>query len=114
MIEITPEYKTQIQRQIIQAMIQGIESNTFDYRQVYLVANFALEELEKVTTHPELVTFLEKLTQKWPIFAKVGNVEMGKVIEEKKDDLTAEVVQMMKEGDIEGALEAAKGYTTHQ
>lgn len=113
MIEITPEYKTEIQRQIIQAMIQGIESNTFDYSQVHLVANFALEELEKVTTHSELVAFLEKLNQKWPIFAKVGNAEMGKVIEKQKDDLTAEVIQMMKQGDIDGALEAAKEYTTH-
>jgi hypothetical protein len=113
MIEITPEYKTDIQRQIIQAMIEGIESKTFDYRQVHLVANFALEELAKVTTHPQLIAFLEKLTQKWPIFAKVGNTEMGKVIEERKDTLTAEVIQMVKQGDIDTALKTVKEYTTH-
>lgn len=94
-------------------MISSLEANSLNADQTHLIANFVLERLQPVQNHAELVSFLTDLANRWPVFAPLGNMEMGKAIESHKEDLTKDVLTKVKSGDIEGALEMAKGLTQH-
>lgn len=113
MDQIAPADKTTIEQQIIQLMTSSLEAKTLEADQTHLIANFVLEHLEAVQTHAELVNFLSSLAEKWPIFAPLGNIEMGKTIAAHRDELTHNVMDKVKSGDIDGALEMAQSLTPH-
>lgn len=114
MDQVTPAYKEQIQGQILSIMTTGLESNSLHTTQIPLIAGFVREKIETVATHTQLVAFLAELAQKWPVFAPLGNMEMGKAIEAHKGQLTDDVMNKVKSGDIDGALEMAQGLTSHK
>lgn len=113
MDQITPEYKEQVQGQILSIMSAALEANTLKTDQTPVIAGFVREKIEAVQTHVQLVEFLAELAQKWPIFASLGNMEMGRAIEAHKGEFTHGVIDKVKSGDIDGALKMAQGLTPH-
>ena len=94
-------------------MTASLEVKTLEASETHLIANFVLEHLATVQTHADLVNFLSELSEKWSVFAPLGNIEMGKTIAAHRDELTHDVMDKVKSGDIDGALEMAQSLTPH-
>lgn len=109
MDQIGPNKKIQIEREIIAMITSSLESKTLASDQLHLIANYIKERLPVVTTHTDLIAFFEGLAASWPIFASLGNAEMGKAIEEHRKEVIISTSEMVKEGHMDQALANMKG-----
>lgn len=105
---VTATYRAEVERRILETMARALESNQLKEEDTAKIAQFILDYLDECDTHPEVITFLDKLAQQWPVFAELGNSEMARVIESKKSDVTKNMEQLIHQGNIQGALETAK------
>lgn len=111
MDQIGPNKKLEIEREIINKITISLESKVLASDQLHLIANYVKEYLPNVATHTQLITFFEGLAASWPVFASLGNVEMGRAIEEHRKDVLLSTSAMMKGGHIDQALTAMKEET---
>ena len=110
---ITSEYRTEVERHILEVMASALESSALTEVESGEVARFILNHLDKAETHQELVVFLTQLAERLPIFTHLGNIEMAKAIEAKKGDVTTQMASYLRNGDIQAALDAANVLKTH-
>ncbi len=109
MDQIGPDKKLEIEREIINMITTSLESGQLANDQLHLVANFIKEELPTVENHAQLIAFFERFAASWPVFATLGNIEMGRAIEGQRQDTLASTSAMIKNGDVEQALTNMKG-----
>lgn len=105
---VTEEYRTNIERRILEILANALESSQITEAESTSVARYILDHLDNVQSHPELVQFLSELAQKWPIFTEVGNTEMARAIEANKSTVTSNMETLIRQGNIQAALDAAK------
>lgn len=110
-MQLDNAYRSEVQRQLIYAMVTGLENGQLKNDQLPQIATQILDGLPKSQTHQELVSFLEKLGQQWDIFMTVANSEMGRMIETKKDGIVNKALSLAKGGNIDDALSVAKTLT---
>jgi len=108
---ITPEHKEEIQKSIVEAVIQALESEHLTESDLPAIGQFVLERIDHITTHDELVKFVGELATKWPVFKHIESTE--KAVAERQEDIqTAEKVEdLVSSGKIEEALGLAKSAT---
>ena len=107
-MRISPEYREDVERRILQIMATALESNTLTEADAPLIAKYIIENLDHVEDHQELVRFLDGLSSQWPIFTEVGNIEMAKGIEQNKAAVTHQMEDLVHQGNIQGALDTAQ------
>lgn len=72
-----------------------------------IIAQFILDNIDKPTTHQELITLLEELANKWPVFGPILVMERAASGEEKTDEAVEQIQQLIKEDRIDEAIAAA-------
>lgn len=73
--EVTKERKEQIQRKILEIIIDALERNLLETEELPLIGDFVLKKMEGITSEPELFLFFSVLERKWKIFHDVENFE---------------------------------------
>lgn len=107
-MQLNDDYRSEVERQMVYAMISGLENSQLSSDQLPEISQRILEDLPKAKTHQQLMLFLEEMTKKWNIFAKVANAEMAKMIERQKEKVVQQMLIHAKQGNINEALKAAE------
>lgn len=110
-MQLTEEYKEMIQWNIIDTITLALDENNVKNEELPEIAKYVMARIASITTHQQLVSFLIELSDRWPVFAQIANNEMGKAIEDKKGELVGDVMIKAQNGDIQGAIDLARGYT---
>jgi nicotinamide mononucleotide adenylyltransferase len=111
-------YKNKIGERLTQRLADAVEKEEITISEASSIARYILENIEKTQNNAELVSFIEKLAQNWPIFSSILTMEQNDVMEEKAQEAEAveqkeeaaveEISQLLKENKIDEAAEAAK------
>jgi hypothetical protein len=70
-MKIDQKQKTEIEVQLVTAIIDGHHKHNFSYVQMKKSARYILKHLDKISTHEELVHFLHNLSSHWMIFTSI-------------------------------------------
>lgn len=111
-MQLDEAYRAEVQRQLIHAIIIGLESSQLKDSDLPEIAAQILDGLPVVNNHQQLIALLEKLGQQWEVFTKVANTEMARMIETKKDGVVNQALALARQGNIEDALAVAKTLTS--
>ena len=105
---MTNQEKEDIEKKILEEISNALEKGELKADDSAAIANFILEKLDGVSSSTELVNFLQELSQKWPVFNNLLEIEKGK--QEQKDDQVAvgQVEDLARKGKIDEALSVAK------
>lgn len=112
-MDITKDYITQVERQLLHVMVSAVENGTLTLDQAIDAAKEIIAQVEPASTHPALVSALIILSEQWPPFAQVANVEMARVIEGQKKAVVKNALSLAEKGDIDKALAVAKSLQTN-
>ena len=112
-MQISAEYRTQIERRILEVLAKGLEQKQLTAEDSTSVAQFILDHLDHVQNHQQLIQFLDSLAKRWPIFVEIGNIELAKAIEGNKEAVTIKMEQLVHQGNIQGALDTAQILKPH-
>lgn len=90
------------------ACISALENKGMTEEQMGDVSFFVLERIDLIKTQQELIGFLEKLSEKWPIFTGILGITRGEAdaIEDKQTVLN--VQDLIKQGNLDQAIAVAK------
>ena len=107
-MNITPEHKEEIQRQILQVIVTSLRQDLLSTDVVPDIADFVLTGMESVDTEEELVSFLTELSEIWEVFVKIKDIELGTIQRTKEHDVTQEALKLARQGKVEEALQLTK------
>ncbi|HLD01296.1 MAG TPA: hypothetical protein VJC10_00305 [Patescibacteria group bacterium] len=71
--------KKDIELSLARTMLTFIEKGTYTYEQSQEIARFILREIGLAKTPEQVLSFLEKLTLKWPVFENLRGLYRIKV-----------------------------------
>ncbi len=107
-MDFTTEKKNEVEKQIVDICISGLENKSITEDQMGDISFFVLERIDLVKTQEELVEFLEKLSQRWSIFSGMLEIIKGEEGVANERSKIENVENLIKSGNIEQALTAAK------
>lgn len=109
-------YKDKIGMRIAGILSESLSKGVITADQSDEMATYILENINLTTTNSELLTFIENLSAKWPIFSSIlTSPDQAQTpinsIQEKTDQAVHEAEGLLKENKIDEALQAAKTVT---
>lgn len=110
-MEITLEYKNEVERKIVEIVMQALERGMLQQQDLPPIGEFVLDRIDKIKNHQELFQFLDDLSHKWSIFDPLLTLEKGRVKDAKEDEVFRNVLTMAKSGKVEEAISLAKTMT---
>lgn len=63
--------KNKIYKDLLDALLKGLESGKNTEKDAQESSGFILDNLEKITNQEELISFLETISNKWPVYHDV-------------------------------------------
>ena len=107
-MQLNEEYRSEVKRAMVYAMISGLENGQLKADQLPEIAARILDGLPKAMTHQDLVAYLEAMGQQWRTFTTVANAEMARAIERSKEGVVQQMLTHARNGDIDSALKAGE------
>lgn len=107
-MDFTEDKKKEIEQAIVDTCISALENKSMTEEQMGDVSFFVLERIDLIKNQDELITFLEKLSERWPMFTGILDIARGKAgaIEDKKTVI--DVQNLVKQGNLDQAIKMAK------
>lgn len=69
---ITEEFREKIYKELAEVMLHGLESGQVSVEDSKKLSIFVLDRMDNLKTYGELVSFLQELVNKWPVFKTVS------------------------------------------
>ena len=107
-MNLSEEHKKEVERRIMETIISSLEKSELTESQYQEISAFILEKIDSVKTHHDLMVFLRDLTAKWSVFSFVLTLENGEVKNIKENTAAEKAEELVKNGNIEEAIQAAK------
>ncbi len=108
-MEFTQEKKKELEKQIVELAISALESGVITEDILGEVSQFVLSKIDRIKNTKELDYFLAELSKRWNIFKPLFQEQKG-IEQEEKDEQTADKAEeLVKLGNIDGAIQIMKG-----
>lgn len=104
---IDEEQKNRIGQELTLRLARAIKEKEISVIEAPLISKFILENIDKIQNHEELNKFLTKLTDDWPFFANILELELGKEKELFEKDKIEEIQRLIHANKIDEALDKA-------
>lgn len=101
-------YKNKIKKQLTLKIAEGLKKQQINPSQASIISSYILNDFDALSNQFQLINFLAKLADKWPIFENIYNIETGKIKEKQEKEAVKKTVQMIKENKINDALQITK------
>lgn len=95
-------------------LAEGLEQGVISEDEASEIATYILDNIDKSDTSAKLLDFIEDLAQKWPIFQGVLVLEQGEVNKQNEDSALQKASELIKQNDVEGALNVAEQATNQK
>lgn len=103
-MKVTQEYKYHIENLIVDAMLTAWEKNIIAEQEQFPISKFVLEQIDKVSTHEDLISFLAELSAKWSFFKPLYVSEQESVKKHEDNQMIEQAQDLAKSGNIDQAL----------
>ena len=110
-MDVTTQHKTEIERKILKEIINALENEKITEAELPDIADFVISHIDPVQNHDQMIKFLDELSQKWPFFESLEQLERGEVFEAHEDKIEQEVLNLAKSGKVTEAINLAKTVT---
>ena len=110
-MEVSAEHKTEIEKKILKEIINALENDKVTEAELPDIADFVITHIDAAQNHEQMIKFLDELSQKWPFFEGLEQIERGEVTEAKEDQVEQEVLNLAKSGKVTEAINLAKTVT---
>jgi len=67
----TEEDKNNMYNLLVDTLLAGLETGSASHEDAQESSGFILDNLEKITNHQELLSFLETISDRWPVYHDV-------------------------------------------
>lgn len=105
---IDTNHKEKIEREIVETCAQALEKRELTTQDTSQVADFVLTKIDSIQNEQELLIFLGELSQKWPLFQTVIDMEKGSIQEQNEGIAINQITQNLREGKIEEAIQISQ------
>lgn len=105
---ISLEHREEIVQRLTRDLVEEMEKNGVSEADLPQIADFILEKIDKAQNHNELIALLDELSQKWPFFETVEQLERGEVKELIEDKVEKDLLTLAKAGRAEDVIRLAK------
>lgn len=101
---IDAAYRDKIGMLLTDRLISALKNNEISEEEMPNVTSFILGGIDAVQTQEQMLTFLQDLNTKWPIFSSVVTVEKGESIEKRDEEKVEQMEELIKENKLDEAL----------
>jgi len=108
---VTADHKIEIERKILKEIINALENDKVTEAGLPDIADFVITHIDPVQNHEQMIKFLDELSQKWPFFEGLEQIERGEVTEAHEDKIEQDVLNLAKSGKVTEAISLAKTVT---
>jgi len=110
-MDVTADHKIEIERKILKEIINALENDKVTEAGLPDIADFVITHIDPVQNHEQMIKFLDELSQKWPFFEGLEQIERGEVTEAHEDKIEQDVLNLAKSGKVTEAISLAKTVT---
>src|SRR3989338_546535 len=110
-MDVTADHKIEIERKILKEIINALENDKVTEAGLPDIADFVITHIDTVQNHEQMIKFLDELSQKWPFFEGLEQIERGEVTEAHEDKIEQDVLNLAKSGKVTEAISLAKTVT---
>lgn len=104
-------YRERIGESLTRRLADAIAQEIVGFDEAAEISQTILGRIDEVKNHEELMSFVEELAHKWPLFGPILVAEQAEKIEEKEESAISEVSNLLKENKIDEAAAAAENAT---
>lgn len=105
--DVKPNIKD-LEGKLLGVIIDNIESGALKQEDSQKIAQFILDEIDEIENQQDVIAFLQRLCQQWPIFNNILQVEEGKEEQKHEQAAAQDIAQMIKSGQAKQAVSAAQ------
>ncbi len=107
-MNFTMHHKTDVERQIVEAIASALDKKELTEEQLPEISSFILSRIDLITDSDELLVFLSDLSNKWPSFINILDIEKGKIKEITEQEAAVKAAELIKNGSIDDAMNLVK------
>ncbi len=101
------DYVELAKKMVFDALVNKLESGEILEDQSPEIAQFTLDNTEKLSNHDHLIGFLHKLALKWPAFNNLAAYEEGKIKVKLEKVVANDMIKLIAQGKTAEALSLA-------
>ncbi len=110
-MDFTATDKEDIERQTLEIIAKALENDELTEAELPEISKYILGRIDKIENSDQLVTFLKDLSEIWPIFKSILDIEKGKVRSSMEKKAISDISTLTHNGNIEEAITMAKSAT---
>ena len=107
MDSVTEAYKNKIGERLTRKLAQAVKGGQIAPEELPNISSYILTNIDKAKTNSELLTFLEDIVNKWPIFSETLTVEQINKAEDNKSEKIEQISGLIDANKIDEALRVA-------
>jgi len=100
-------YRERIGESLTKRLADAIAQQVVTFDEAAEISNTILEKIDLTRNSTELMTFVEELAHKWPLFGPILVAEQAQAIEAHEEEALRQVSDLLKENKIEEATATA-------
>lgn len=101
-------HRNKIGKALTQRLGQALADQLITLDDLPKISKAILGEIDQISTHAELVYFLEKLNKTWPIFENIATLEAGEEKESQEKQTINEVTKLIHDKKLDEAIKTAQ------
>jgi hypothetical protein len=105
---IDEAYKTAIEQKIVDAIADALEAGKIQETDLPPLSTYILAQMDKITTHDQLIGFLSHLSLRWTIFHNIAMEEEGKLKKVVETKVAKDMIRLINQGDTNQAVDLAE------
>lgn len=110
-MDFDEKHKDIVGERLTRKLARAIENGDMNQEQASEASAYILDTIDTLEDHAQLISFLTTISQKWPVFSSVLDLEQGEVSQAKEEQKVEEVENLLKENKIDEALHVAESAT---
>ena len=105
---ISDDQRNTLGMQLTRRLGQLLGDGSVQFAQATEIADFILAQIDRATSHEEIIEFLLTLQSKWPFFETQINFEKGAVTAQQDKQKVAHMAKLIKTNQVDAAIAVAK------
>lgn len=103
-MDLSSEHREKVCGDIIVAATTALKEGKITQAELMLISSSLLKTYEAVTTHQQLVSFLQELASHWSIFEPFYTFEKNEGSEEKEQQTITQMHSLLKSNQVDEAV----------
>lgn len=104
-------YRERIGESLARRLADAIGQEIVSLEEAAEISNTILTRIDTLKNHHDLISFIEELAQKWPLFGPLLVTEQAQKIEESEETAVNQISDLLKENRLDEAIDTASQAT---